>query len=52
MGNGLKAKRIKNEYSIAFSLRLNRLPAPKTSGLKLEPYLPGLQYGLGITCRP
>jgi hypothetical protein len=27
-------KRIKNEYAIAFSLRLNHLPVPKTAGLK------------------
>jgi hypothetical protein len=46
------AKRMKNEYSIAFSLRLNRLPVPKTGGLDQEPYLPGLQYGLAIACRP
>jgi hypothetical protein len=46
------AKRMKNEYSIAFSLRLNRLPVPKTGGLDQEPYLPGLQYGLAIDCRP
>jgi len=36
----------------AFSLRLNRLPVPKTGGLKPEPYLPVLQYGLGIAYRP
>jgi hypothetical protein len=28
------AKRMKNEYSMPFSLRLNRLPALKTNGLK------------------
>jgi len=37
---------------MAFSLRLNRLPVPKTGGLKLEPYLQVLQYGLGIARRP
>jgi len=46
------AKRIKIEYSIAFSLRLNRLPAPKTGSLEQEPYLPVLQYELGIARRP
>jgi hypothetical protein len=46
------AKRMKNDYAIGFSLRLNRLPVPKTSGLEQEPYLPTLQYGLGIACRP
>jgi hypothetical protein len=52
MGNGLKDKRLKNEYSMPFSLRLNRLPVPKTSGLKRKPYLPGLQYGLAVAYRP
>jgi hypothetical protein len=47
-----RLKRMKNEYSIAFSLRPNRLPAPKTGSLEQEPYLPVPQYGLGIACRP
>jgi hypothetical protein len=47
-----RLKKEKNEYSIVFSLRLNRLPVPKTSSLEQEPYLPALQYALGIACRP
>jgi hypothetical protein len=31
---GISKKRSKNEYLTAFILRLNRLPAPKTDGLK------------------
>jgi hypothetical protein len=46
------AKRMKKEYAIAFSLRLNRLPVPKTSGRNLDAYLPGLEYGLAIAYRP
>jgi hypothetical protein len=42
---------MKNDYSIAFSLRLNRLPVPKTAGLKWEPYLTGVQYEPAIAQR-
>jgi hypothetical protein len=48
MGNVKKDKRIKNESSIAFSLRLNRLPVPKIADLDWRCYSPAVQYGLGI----